>query len=60
MPKPTDLFSAGDRINHTTFGEGTILTVTKTNSDNLYEIAFDRVGTKKLMASYASRLMKKL
>ena len=41
-------------------GDGTVLSVTSTNSDNLYEIAFDRVGTKKLMASYASKLLKKI
>ncbi|MBQ9744871.1 MAG: UvrD-helicase domain-containing protein [Clostridia bacterium] len=61
-PKPTltALYEAGDRINHVTFGDGTVLSVTKTNTDSLYEIAFDRVGTKKLMATYAQKLMKKL
>jgi DNA helicase-2/ATP-dependent DNA helicase PcrA len=57
---PGVLYSAGDRVNHITFGDGTILSVSSTNSDNLYEIAFDRVGTKKLMASYASKLLKKI
>lgn len=57
---PSVVYSAGDRVNHITFGDGTILSVTSTNSDNLYEIAFDRVGTKKLMASYASKLLKKI
>ncbi len=57
---PLTLYSAGDRVNHITFGDGTVLSVTSTNSDMLYEIAFDRVGTKKLMASYASKLLKKL
>ena len=58
--KPSVLFQAGDRINHATFGDGTVLSVTQTNTDSLYEIAFDRVGTKKLMATYAQKLMKKI
>ena len=36
-----------------TFGEGEILSVTSMGADNLYEVMFDKVGTKKLMASYA-------
>ncbi|MBQ8567047.1 MAG: UvrD-helicase domain-containing protein [Clostridia bacterium] len=59
-PRVENVYEAGDRISHATFGEGIILSVTSTNSDHLYEIAFDRVGTKKLMASYAQKLMKKL
>ena len=54
------VYKTGDRINHATFGDGTVLSVTSTNSDHLYEIAFDKVGTKRLMASYTSRLMKKI
>lgn len=43
----------GDRVSHFTFGAGTILSVREMGSDILYEIAFDSVGTKKLMATYA-------
>ena len=46
-------FQPGDRVRHTTFGEGEILSVRPMGGDLLYEIAFDRVGTKKLMATYA-------
>ncbi|MBQ8416563.1 MAG: UvrD-helicase domain-containing protein [Clostridia bacterium] len=46
-------FSAGDRVRHLNFGEGEILSVKPMGADILYEIAFDRVGTKKLMATYA-------
>ncbi len=46
-------FAVGDRVRHTTFGEGEILSVRQMGGDTLYEIAFDRVGTKKLMATYA-------
>ena len=50
---PKELFSAGDRVRHITFGEGEIISVKPMGADTLYEIVFDRVGTKKLMATYA-------
>lgn len=50
---PSELFHPGDRVLHMTFGAGEILSVRPMGADSLYEIAFDRVGTKKLMASYA-------
>ena len=53
QPTSTELFKAGDRVRHMTFGEGEILSVTSMGADNLYEVMFDKVGTKKLMASYA-------
>lgn len=46
-------FAVGDRVRHNIFGEGTILTVRKMANDALLEIAFDKVGTKKIMAAYA-------
>ena len=46
-------FRAGDRVKHMTFGEGTVLSAKAMGADILYEIAFDNVGTKKLMATYA-------
>ena len=46
-------FSAGDRIKHKIFGEGTILSATPMANDTLLEIAFDTKGTKKIMANYA-------
>ncbi len=48
-----DSFSVGDRVRHLTFGDGTVLSSTAVGADVLYEIAFDSVGTKKLMATYA-------
>lgn len=48
-----DIFSAGDRVRHAVFGIGEILSVRPMGSDTLYEIAFERVGTKKMMATYA-------
>ncbi len=43
----------GDAVRHLTFGDGEILSVRPMGGDVLYEVAFDRVGTKKLMGSYA-------
>ena len=52
-------FEAGQDVIHPTFGEGTVLTVKPMGSDFLYEIAFENVGTKKLMGSYAKLKEKK-
>lgn len=46
-------FSAGERIHHKTFGDGTVLTATPLGNDTLLEISFDTSGTKKLMAKFA-------
>ncbi len=48
-----DRFTVGDKVSHFNFGEGVILSVKEMGADILYEIAFDKVGTKKLMATYA-------
>ena len=48
-----ETLSAGDRVLHPTFGEGDILSAKPMGADVLYEVAFDRVGTKKLMGTYA-------
>ncbi len=53
-----ELFAPGDRVSHMTFGVGEILSARKMGGDTLYEIAFEKVGTKKLMATYAK--LKKL
>ena len=50
----------GDQVMHTAFGRGMVLTVTKIGVDALLEIAFDQIGTKKLMLKTASAHMKKL
>ena len=49
----TEVFAPGDRVKHMTFGEGEVLSVRPMGSDTLYEVMFDKVGTKKLMATYA-------
>ena len=43
----------GDRVFHVTFGEGEILSAKPMGADVLYEVAFDKFGTKKLMGTFA-------
>jgi len=50
----------GDMVQHTAFGRGMVLSVMKMGADALLEIAFDQIGTKKLMAKTASAHLKKL
>jgi len=47
------IFKPGDRVKHHSFGEGEILSAREMGADILYEVIFDKVGTKKLMATYA-------
>lgn len=49
-------FSAGDRVKHNVFGEGTVISAKKISNDCMLEVAFDKVGTKKLMANFAKIL----
>ncbi len=51
-------YKVGDTVSHKSFGTGTILTITPMGGDMLLEVAFDKAGTKKMMANYA-RLEKK-
>ena len=46
-------YAAGQRVSHKAFGEGLILSVKPMGGDTLLEVAFNTVGTKKLMAAYA-------
>jgi DNA helicase-2/ATP-dependent DNA helicase PcrA len=46
-------YSVGEMVEHKTFGRGMVLTVKKMSGDIFLEIAFDQVGTKKLMANFA-------
>ena len=59
-PAPKVSFAAGEMVQHKAFGRGMILTVLPMGADALLEIAFDGVGTKRLMANTASQHMKKL
>lgn len=46
-------YSAGERVRHKTFGDGMITSVMPMGNDSMLEIAFDSVGTKKVMANFA-------
>lgn len=56
--KEETLYSEGEKVMHNIFGEGTILSVKKMANDAMLEIAFEKVGTKKIMANFAK--LKKL
>ncbi len=51
-------YKVGDRVEHKTFGCGLIISCKAVGGDMVLEIAFDDVGTKKIMAKMAK--MKKL
>ena len=53
-------FKKGDMVIHTAFGKGMVLSVLKMSGDALLEIAFDDIGTKRLMAKTAAPHMKRL
>ena len=46
-------YSVGEKVSHNMFGEGIIVSVKKMSNDAMLEIAFDKVGTKKIMANFA-------
>lgn len=60
QPKPSDEavklagldFSAGDRVMHRKFGEGTVLEAKAIGADMFLKVRFDTVGEKNLMAAY--------
>ncbi len=53
VKKPSVIFEPGDRVRHMAFGEGEVISAKQMGSDIMYEVVFDNVGTKKLMATYA-------
>jgi len=53
-------YQKGDTISHKAFGQGVITGFTPMGGDALVEIAFDTVGTKRLMLKAASQHMKKV
>ena len=57
-PKEAVTYTAGEKVSHSIFGEGVIVSVKPMANDSMLEIAFDKVGTKKIMANYAK--LKKL
>lgn len=53
-PKPQNTcnYKVGDTVTHKKFGTGVILQITPMANDTMLTIAFNEVGTKKLMANY--------
>ena len=52
-PRSFESFSAGDRVKHNIFGEGTISEVLPMGNDAMITIDFDKRGVKKLMRNNA-------
>lgn len=52
-PKKSASYKAGDQVMHKAFGKGMVVSATPMANDTMLEIAFDKVGTKKLMANFA-------
>ena len=50
---PSFSLHVGDRVRHPVFGEGTVLLMNAMGNDHLLQIAFDSVGTKKIMFNYS-------
>ena len=52
-PVSTVSYSVGDTVLSKVFGTGVVVSVKKMGNDSMLEIAFEKAGTKKLMANYA-------
>lgn len=50
-PKITEKFMVGEQVVHRVFGKGMIVSLKPMGNDVLMEIAFEKVGTKKIMAN---------
>lgn len=51
--KAGEKYAIGDTVRHKTFGTGVVLSMQPMGNDTLLEVAFDRAGTKKMMANFA-------
>ena len=49
----TNKYAVGNTVFHKVFGTGMVLNATTMGNDTMLEIAFDKVGTKTLMANFA-------
>ena len=53
-------FAKGEMVHHDAFGKGMLISVQSMGGDALIEVAFDNVGTKRLMLKAAAQHMRKL
>ena len=56
--KAKETYSIGETVEHKAYGKGVIISQQVMANDTMLEIAFEKVGTKKIMANYAK--LKKL
>ena len=59
MPSTAFSIKQGDMVHHKAFGRGMVMSIQPMGGDALVEIAFDEVGTKRLMLNSAKAFMKK-
>lgn len=59
-PATTISFSVGDRVHHKAFKDGLVTSATSVGNDVLLEIAFDGVGTKRLLLKTAAKFLSKI
>lgn len=52
-PAAAQSYSVGETVKHKAYGTGVILGMQKMANDTMLEIAFEKVGTKKIMVNYA-------
>ncbi len=57
---PLPSYAVGDMVEHQVFGKGMLLSLRPMGGDALLEVAFDQVGTKRLMLKAAAQHMQKL
>ena len=58
-PSGSNPFQAGSRLRHKTFGAGMVVSAKPIGGDCLLEIAFDSVGTKRLLYNTAAQYLEK-
>jgi DNA helicase-2/ATP-dependent DNA helicase PcrA len=46
-------YTIGDTVSHRAFGNGIVISMEPMSNDTLVEVAFEKVGTKKIMANFA-------
>ncbi len=51
--KEAVIYNVGDRVKHSAFGEGVVISVKPLSGDSIVEVDFEKVGIKKTMANYA-------
>lgn len=56
---PLPQLHKGDMVRHTAFGAGMVLSIQPMGGDALLEVAFDNVGTKRMMLKAAAQFMTK-